>query len=186
MSTNNDSNFKLTGAKPGWSRDASTPGNRPNDVSLVVLGGAMRPKGEIPTVTEVVTRSAAGLSAANVQSSTAGHGISISSFEQGWEFKGKASINGTCTIAGFYEGQIHESEGGSATVIVTETGVLNGDIRATNVSIMGHYTGSLDATGGKVELHATSVIKGHVKYAKLQVNGADLNATLERVAERSK
>jgi cytoskeletal protein CcmA (bactofilin family) len=185
MSTN-DSNLKPTGLKPGWSRDTNLSDNRPQDVSLVVLGGAMRPTGEIPTVTEVVTAPTVGLAEANLSSSAIPQGVSVSSFEQGWEFKGKATINGTCTIAGFYEGQIQESEGGAATVIVTETGVLNGDIRATNVSVMGSYSGTLDASGGKVELHATSVVKGHVKYAKLQVNGADLNATLERVAERSK
>jgi cytoskeletal protein CcmA (bactofilin family) len=51
--------------------------------------------------------------------------------------------------------------------------------------VMGTCNGIIDASGGSVDLHAKSVVSGHIRYGQLQVNGADLNATLERVAKVS-
>jgi cytoskeletal protein CcmA (bactofilin family) len=51
--------------------------------------------------------------------------------------------------------------------------------------VMGTCNGTIDASGGSVDLHAKSVVSGHIRYGQLQVNGADLNATLERVAKAS-
>lgn len=110
--------------------------------------------------------------------------VTVSSLDSGWIFRGKALISGGCTIACQFDGAIEEVFGSSASVIITETGIVNADIIASSVSIMGNYSGNLDASGGKVELHSSSVIAGHVKYGQLQVNGADLNATLERVPSR--
>jgi cytoskeletal protein CcmA (bactofilin family) len=182
MSTD-DKNLSASNAVPAW-LNSGVPPAKPSvrssgEPSVAVLGGAMPPLGDIPILTDVVA-------AAQPVLVPSPKGVSVSTFEEGWLFRGKASINGTCTIAGIYEGQILEVEGGEATVVVSPTGVLTGDIRAANVSIMGRYSGTLDASGGRVELHASSVISGHVRYGQLQVNGADLNATLERVANRGK
>jgi cytoskeletal protein CcmA (bactofilin family) len=65
---------------------------------------------------------------------------------------------------------------------VTESGRVKGDISADKISVMGQTDGLLDAGSGQVTLHDVSVVKGHVRYGRIQVNGADLNATLERVA----
>jgi hypothetical protein len=40
----------------------------------------------------------------------------------------------------------------------------------------------LDSGEGEVALHDTASVHGLVRYGRIQVNGADLNATLERVA----
>lgn len=185
---------------PAWlnaGRPVAKPfGRSTGEPSVAVLGGAMPPVGEIPVLTDVVATVPASYASDSSSAVVGGRtaptvapvtrGVSVSSFEEGWLFRGSATINGTCTIAGVYEGQILESNGGEASVVVSPTGVLTGDIRASNVSIMGRYSGTLDASGGRVELHTSSVISGHVRYGQLQVNGADLNATLERVPVRSK
>jgi len=56
------------------------------------------------------------------------------------------------------------------------------DITAQKISVMGRTEGILDAGQGEVALHDTASVHGRVRYGRIQVNGADLNATLERVA----
>ena len=67
-------------------------------------------------------------------------------------------------------------------VVVTETGQVKGDITAQKISVMGRTEGILDSGQGEVALHDTASVHGLVRYGRIQVNGADLNATLERVA----
>jgi cytoskeletal protein CcmA (bactofilin family) len=86
------------------------------------------------------------------------------------------------SISGDVQGNIRQAEGAHVAVVVTETGRVQGDIVADKISVMGQTDGTLDAGSGQVTLHDASVVKGHVRYGRVQVNGADLNATLERVA----
>jgi hypothetical protein len=51
---------------------------------------------------------------------------------------------------------------------------------------MGHTEGILDSGQGEVSLHDTADVHGLVRYGRIQVNGASLNATLERVAPGNK
>lgn len=99
---------------------------------------------------------------------------------EGVNFVGNAQLSGVCSVGGKVEGNLVQSAGHSITVIVTESGYVRGDIVASNISIMGQTDGLLDATGGSVTLHDASRVSGHVRYNRLQVNGADLNATLEK------
>ena len=174
---------------PEWlSNDRKTELNL-SETGSVLLGNAMPPLGNIPLLTDEIVLPV--LSVNNKQNdifSTPAINntglVTVSSLETGWVFNGKAHIAGGFTIACQFQGAIEEVFGSTASVVVTETGVVNADITASSVSIMGSYSGNLDASGGKVELHSGSVIAGHVKYGQLQVNGADLNATLERVSSR--
>jgi cytoskeletal protein CcmA (bactofilin family) len=99
----------------------------------------------------------------------------------GLSFVGTAQIDGSLTVAGEVQGdlQVIESSGGQVTV--TETGTVVGDIRARSISVLGQTVGTLDAAGGRVSLHDTASVSGRIRYTHLQVNGADLNAQLERV-----
>ena len=99
---------------------------------------------------------------------------------EGMNFVGNAQLNGVCSVGGKVEGNLVQSAGHSITVIVTESGYVKGDIVASTISVMGQTDGRLDATGGSVTLHDASRVSGHVRYNRLQVNGADLNATLEK------
>lgn len=107
----------------------------------------------------------------------------FSMIEEGVIFTGNAALQGTCTIAGQMIGNLKEQAGASSQIVITETGSVKGDIFSSKVSVMGTCNGTIDASGGSVDLHAKSVVNGHIRYGQLQVNGADLNATLERVAK---
>lgn len=112
------------------------------------------------------------------------HGAPVlrhSRIAQGLSFTGSAEIDGSVTIAGEMQGDLRVAETTDGSVTITETGTLVGDIRARNISVLGQTVGTLDAGGGRVSLHSSASVSGHIRYSHLQVNGADLNAQLERV-----
>lgn len=139
-----------------------------------------------PVLTQVETQ-AEPLSAADVAPSNtptdAGKAGKLCLIEEGITFTGNAELQGTCTIAGQLIGNMKEQAGATSQIVITETGSVKGDIFSHKVSVMGTCNGTIDASGGSVDLHAKSVVSGHIRYGQLQVNGADLNATLERVAK---
>lgn len=104
-----------------------------------------------------------------------------STLAQGLSFIGTAQIDGSLTVAGEVQGDLQVIESSSGQVTVTETGTVVGDIRARSISVLGQTVGTLDAAGGRVSLHDTASVSGRIRYTHLQVNGADLNAQLERV-----
>lgn len=103
---------------------------------------------------------------------------------EGMHFVGHALLRGPCSVAGQVEGNLTQAPDAVVAVVVTETGRLKGDITAQKISVMGHTDGILDAGQGEVALHDTARVHGLVRYGRIQVNGADLNATLERVAQQ--
>lgn len=100
----------------------------------------------------------------------------------GMHFVGNALLRGPCSVAGLVEGNLTQAPDSVVAVVVTETGRVKGDITAQKISVMGRTEGILDAGQGEVALHDTASVHGLVRYGRIQVNGADLNATLERVA----
>ena len=140
----------------------------------VSLGAAMPDSGAIPVLTET----------SNFQQS----GISVKRcmIESGLSFTGTVTADGTCTIAGHLIGNMHEKASGELQVVISESGEVEGDIFASKVSVMGACQGTVDASCGSVDLHPNSVVKGHIRYGQLQVNGAELNATLERSTEKNR
>jgi cytoskeletal protein CcmA (bactofilin family) len=105
----------------------------------------------------------------------------VSTLGAGLSFVGNARIDGSLTIAGEVQGNIELQGGGSGHVTITQSGTVVGDVRARNISVLGQTVGTLDASGGRVSLHDTASVSGRIRYTHLQVNGADLNAQLERV-----
>ncbi len=101
---------------------------------------------------------------------------------EGMHFVGNALLRGPCSVAGLVEGNLTQADGVVVSVVVTETGHVKGDITAQKISVMGRTEGILDSGQGEVALHDTASVHGLVRYGRIQVNGADLNATLERVA----
>lgn len=104
---------------------------------------------------------------------------------EGMRFVGNAELRGPCSIGGHIEGNIKQAPNVQVAVVVTETGRVKGDITAHKISVMGHTDGILDSGQGEVSLHDTASVHGLVRYGRIQVNGADLNATLERAAPAS-
>jgi len=78
---------------------------------------------------------------------------------------GKIRINGSVRIDGKLKGEVEATE----AVIVGETGVIEGDIRAKETNISGKCTGQIFAENC-VLLHASAVINGDVKCKKLVVD----------------
>jgi cytoskeletal protein CcmA (bactofilin family) len=105
----------------------------------------------------------------------------LSTLAHGLSFVGTVSVDGSLTVAGEVQGDIQVLEASSGQVTVTETGTVVGDIIARSISVLGQTVGTLDAAGGRVSLHDTASVSGRIRYTHLQVNGADLNAQLERV-----
>ena len=106
----------------------------------------------------------------------------MSKLADGLRFEGNALLRGSCSVGGEFIGNLTQPPDAAAYVVVTETGRVTGDITAHKISVMGHTDGVLDAGQGEVTLHDSASVKGLVRYGRIQVNGADLNATLERVA----
>lgn len=109
------------------------------------------------------------------------HRLASSLLAEGMEFVGNAVLRGPCSVAGHVEGNLTQAVGVQVSVVVTETGRVKGDIIAHKISVMGHTDGLLDSGEGEVALHDSASVHGLVRYGRIQVNGADLNATLERV-----
>lgn len=105
---------------------------------------------------------------------------------EGIHFVGNAVLRGPFTVAGQVDGNLTQADGIQVSVVVTETGRVKGDITAHKISVMGHTDGVLDSGQGEVSLHDSASVHGLVRYGRIQVNGADLNATLERVAPARK
>lgn len=144
----------------------------------LVLGQAMPDAAQIPMLSSLAD-------SLQVPDSETKNGWVVSVIQEGWQFKGTAHINGACSIAGTFEGTLLEMVNAKASVVVTETGVVEANVHASHASVMGVYSGTLNVDGGKVQLHAGSTVSGHIRYGQLLVNGADLNATLERVSAAS-
>ena len=104
----------------------------------------------------------------------------------GMHFVGNAILRGPFSVSGQVDGNLQQAHDTLTSVVVTETGRVKGDITAHKISIMGHTEGILDSGQGEVSLHDTADVHGLVRYGRIQVNGASLNATLERVAPSHK
>lgn len=153
---------------------------------MTALGQAMPDVLKTPVLTQVETLEIAETEA-DTSAANQGAGVvkigKLCMIEEGITFTGNAALQGTCTIAGQFMGNMKEQAGATSQIVITETGSVKGDIFSRKVSVMGTCNGTIDASGGSVDLHAKSVVSGHIRYGQLQVNGADLNATLERVAK---
>ena len=112
-------------------------------------------------------------------------GPATSQLAEGMVFTGNAELRGAFSVSGGVQGNLAQAPGVQVAVIVTETGWVRGDIQAEKISVMGQTEGLLDAGQGQVSLHDSARVSGRVRYGRIQVNGADLNATLERVAAKT-
>lgn len=155
--------------------------NKYGQPAQTALGQAMPDVLKTPVLTQVESSDA--VSETNKAETVPSKAGKLCMIEEGVTFTGNAALQGTCTIAGQLIGNLKEQAGATSQIVITETGSVKGDIFSQKVSVMGTSNGTIDASGGSVELHAKSVVTGHIRYGQLQVNGADLNATLERVAK---
>ncbi len=150
------------------SDDTSPGGNAPT--VEVPLGDTMAPVDQIPVRLPQTQAVQTGAGAER-----------ISTLAEGLSFTGSATLDGSITVSGEFQGDIRVLDHSDGHVTITETGMVVGDVRSRQIAVLGQTAGTLDAAGGKVLLHASSSVSGRIRYTHLQVNGADLNAQLERV-----
>ncbi|WP_310565013.1 polymer-forming cytoskeletal protein [Hydrogenophaga sp.] len=155
----------------GYSNDFANPSTLEVDV------GRSMPPSQAATLPTLHTEVQALTTASGHDS-----GASRSMVAEGMHFVGNAWLRSPCSVAGLVEGNLTQADGVEVSVVVTETGHVKGDITAQKISVMGRTEGILDSGQGEVALHDTASVHGLVRYGRIQVNGADLNATLERVA----
>jgi cytoskeletal protein CcmA (bactofilin family) len=166
--------------QPTEANDNQGTGN-PGNTLEVDVGNAMPPvqPAHLPLLQ---TMTASTSSAQDV--TEAAHARSL--LAEGMHFVGNAILRGPFSVAGQVDGNLEQAHGTLASVVVTETGRVKGDITAHKISVMGHTDGILDSGQGEVSLHDTADVHGLVRYGRIQVNGASLNATLERVPTSGK
>lgn len=150
--------------------DTPAPEDQDASAPVVPMGQSMPDMDRVPTL-QPALQSVPQLHAV-ARHSTLAHGIA---------FTGSARIAGSVTVAGEVQGDLLVQGTPDGHVTITETGTVVGDITAPNISVLGQTVGVLDASGGRVTLHESSSVSGRIRYTQLQVNGADLNAQLERV-----
>lgn len=87
---------------------------------------------------------------------------------------GNIYFSGDFYLEGTLKGNIYTEEGKPAKLIVTETGVVEGEIHACNAIINGHVRGTIYSSK-HLELAAKAVVEGSIYYQSIEmVKGAQL------------
>lgn len=94
------------------------------------------------------------------------------------EVTGNVKFNGQLYVSGRVNGNILAAEGCEATVVVSEEGVVSGEIRVPNVVINGTVEGDISASE-RIELACKARVKGSVYYALVEMQlGAQVDGQL--------
>ncbi len=94
------------------------------------------------------------------------------------EVTGDVKFDGQLYVSGRVNGNILAAEGCEATVVVSEEGVVAGEIRVPNVVINGTVEGDISASE-RIELACKARVKGSVFYALVEMQlGARVDGQL--------
>ena len=94
---------------------------------------------------------------------------------------GNLSISQGIRIDGTLNGNIFQDDGKTATVAISETGKVNGNIHAQHVIVSGHVNGNIYALD-RVELLSSSRIEGEITYGSLGIEvGAKVLGKLNQI-----
>jgi cytoskeletal protein CcmA (bactofilin family) len=86
-------------------------------------------------------------------------------FHKGSTVDGKIKVNGSIRIDGKLKGEVEATD----AVIVGETGIIEGDIKAKETNVSGKCTGQISVEDCVI-LHAAAEINGDIKCKKLVVD----------------
>lgn len=93
-------------------------------------------------------------------------------------FKGDLEFSGGLRVDGQVKGNVIAKDDSNSTVVVSETGQIEGNITVPHVVINGTINGNIKS-GGRVELQAKSRIHGDVHYKAVEMElGASINGNL--------
>jgi cytoskeletal protein CcmA (bactofilin family) len=97
------------------------------------------------------------------------------------EIHGSLRVVQSVRIDGKVIGNIEAPKDQAITVVVGEEGEIHGDVIASRVIVAGKISGNIDAHE-RVELHASALVQGDVKYGSIAVeHGARLLGLLLQV-----
>lgn len=93
-------------------------------------------------------------------------------------FKGDLEFTGGLRVDGHVKGNVIAKDESSSTVVVSDSGEIEGNITVPHVVINGTVNGNIKSTG-RVELQSKSRINGDVHYKAVEMElGASINGNL--------
>jgi cytoskeletal protein CcmA (bactofilin family) len=98
---------------------------------------------------------------------------SVTLISTGTELVGDLRFGHQLYLNGRVEGDVTASEDSQATVVISETGSVRGDIRVPNVIISGRVEGDVYAAG-RIELAASAQVRGNVHYRLMEMQSGAL------------
>lgn len=92
--------------------------------------------------------------------------------------KGDLEFTGGLRVDGHIKGHVSAQDSNKGTLVLSESGVIEGDINVPHVVINGTVNGNI-VSGGHVELQASAKITGDIHYKAVEMElGAILNGSL--------
>lgn len=96
----------------------------------------------------------------------------------GTEFVGDVIFSGGMHLDGRIKGNIVAEDGTDSVCVISETGVVEGEIRVPNIALNGTVVGDVYASE-KVELQKHAKVHGNVYYNMLEMAmGAEINGNM--------
>lgn len=93
-------------------------------------------------------------------------------------FKGDLEFTGGLRVDGHIKGNVIARNDSNSTVVVSESGEIEGNITVPHVIINGTVNGNIKS-GGRVELQSKAKISGDVHYKAVEMElGASINGSL--------
>jgi cytoskeletal protein CcmA (bactofilin family) len=93
-------------------------------------------------------------------------------------FKGDLEFSGGLRVDGHVKGNVIAREESNSTVVVSESGEVEGNITVPHVVVNGTINGNIKS-GGRVELQSKAKINGDVHYKAVEMElGASINGNL--------
>jgi cytoskeletal protein CcmA (bactofilin family) len=116
-------------------------------------------------------------------------GRSVESFEsiigKSLRIDGSLVISQGVRIDGVLNGNVFQEDGKVATVAISETGTVNGNIQAQHVIVSGHVKGNIYSLD-RVELLASAHIEGEITYGSIGIEvGAKILGKLNQVSAQN-
>ena len=92
--------------------------------------------------------------------------------------KGDLEFTGGLRVDGHIKGHVSAQDSNKGTLVLSESGVIEGDINVPHVVINGTVNGNI-VSGGHVELQSSAKITGDIHYKGVEMElGAILNGSL--------
>ena len=116
-------------------------------------------------------------------------GRSVESFEsiigKSLRMDGNLMISQGLRVDGVLSGNVFQEEGKTATVAISESGLVNGNIQAQQVIVSGRVKGNIYSLD-RVELLASAQIEGDITYGSIGIEmGAKILGKLNQVSTQN-